>query len=80
MPIIIYIFDLTHNIQLGYNYNYVIFTPYGKITHVKCKVMDIYFSHHILNNIKIYLIGGYIRHQILLISYMPYYNVICYIM
>jgi len=23
MPIIIYIFDLTHNIQLGYNYNYV---------------------------------------------------------
>jgi hypothetical protein len=34
MLIIIYIFNLTHNIQLGYDYNYVnliaLFTPCGK--------------------------------------------------
>jgi hypothetical protein len=55
MPIIIYIFDTTHNIQLGYEYKYIIFDyifiPYGRITHVKCKMMDINFSYHILNNI-----------------------------
>jgi hypothetical protein len=38
MSIIIYIFDIIHNIQLSYDYIYVnfdyIFTPCGKITHV----------------------------------------------
>jgi hypothetical protein len=61
MSIIIYIFDIIHNIQLNYDYNYVNLITYlhcvAKITHVKCKVMDINFSHHILNNIIIFLIG-----------------------
>ncbi len=47
-----------------------IFTPCGKGTNVKCKVMDINFPHHILNNIITCLVGGCITHQNFLISYV----------
>ncbi len=47
-----------------------IFTPCGKSIDVKCKVMDINFPHHILNNIITCLVSGCIRHQIFLISYV----------
>jgi hypothetical protein len=46
-----------------------IFTPCGKGTDVKCKVMDINFAH-ILNNIITCLVGGCITHQNFLISYV----------
>jgi len=73
MSIIIYIFDIIHNIQLSYDYNYVNLITYlrhvAKTTHVKCKVMNINFSHRILNNIVIYLVGSCIKYQILLMSY-----------
>jgi hypothetical protein len=62
MSIIIYIFYIIHNTQLGYDYNYVNLITYlhhvEKITHIKCKMMEINFSHHILNNIIICLLGG----------------------
>jgi hypothetical protein len=71
MPIIIYIFDKTHNIQLCYDYYYVNLITYFhhmvKLTHVKFKVK---FSHHILNYITICLIDGSIKHQIPLISFV----------
>ncbi len=55
MPIIIYIFDIIHNMQLSYDYNYINLITYlhhvANYTHVICKVMDINFPHHILNNI-----------------------------
>jgi len=46
-----------------------IFTPCGKGTDVKCKVTNINFAQ-ILNNIITCLIGGFIRHQNFLISYV----------
>jgi len=53
--------------QLCYDYNYAnlitYLQPCDKITDVKCKVMDIIFPHHILNNITSCLVGGCIRHQ-----------------
>ncbi len=44
---LIYIFYITHNVQLGHEHNYInlisIFRSCGKMTHVKCKVIDIFF-------------------------------------
>jgi len=74
-------YDVNYYLHFWYNSQYTtrlwlqlcwfdyIFTSYAKITRVKYKVMDIYSPNHILNNITICLIGGCIRHEILLLSY-----------
>jgi len=73
MSIIIYIFDIIHNIQLNYDYNYVNLITHlhhvEKLHMLNIKWWTLIFLHHILNNITIYLIGSCIKYQILLISY-----------
>jgi hypothetical protein len=74
IPIIIYIFDITHNIQLSCDYNCVNVITYlhhvSKLHMLNIKWWTLIFHiNKILNNIAIILIGGCIKHQILLISY-----------
>jgi hypothetical protein len=43
MSIIIYIFKIIHNVELGYDYNYVnliTYLPHVAKLHVKCKVTN----------------------------------------
>jgi hypothetical protein len=67
MPIIIYIFNIICNIQLGY-VHLITYVHHVAKLHIwcvicMCKMMEINFSHHILNNIIIFLVSGYIKHQ-----------------
>jgi hypothetical protein len=57
---------------------YYIFTSCGKLTHVKYKAMKIIFPRHILNNITSF--SMWLHKTPIIIYYMSYYNVICYIM
>jgi hypothetical protein len=76
------IFYITHNVQLGYDYNCVNLIRnlhrVAKIQMLNVKWWTLSFPCHISNNITSCFVGGCIRHQSFK-YHMSYHNVIYYI-